>query len=76
MLVVHVAVPETAGGLGAALHAKPSVWGQMATDASVGTLVLSHLSRVAPRKSDSDLSGFDEKPSLLALKLSGAAGHR
>ncbi len=26
------------------LHAKPSVWGQMASDAGVGTLVLSHLS--------------------------------
>jgi len=26
------------------LHAKPSVWGQMASDAGVGTLLLSHLS--------------------------------
>ena len=61
VLVVHVAVPETATGPGAALHAKPSVWGQMATDAEVGNLVLSHLSGLDPRIADNDLTGFDEK---------------
>lgn len=61
VLVVHVAVPETASGSGAALHAKPSVWGQMATDANIGNLVLSHLSAIAPRNSDDDVTGFDEK---------------
>ena len=57
LLVAHVAVPETVGGLGASLHAKPSVWGRMATDADVGTLLLSHLSRVAPR--DPSTTGDD-----------------
>ncbi len=44
ILVVHFAGSEKSAGRSAALHAKPSVWGQMATDAGVGTLVLSHLS--------------------------------
>jgi len=43
VLVVHFAGSEeeprpTSGG-----HAKPSVWGQMASDARAGTLILSHL---------------------------------
>ena len=74
VLVVHVAAPESVGGLGAALHAKPSVWGQMATDAGVGTLVLSHLSRIAPRdpqSSDGDLPGFGESLSYLRSRYSG-----
>ena len=44
VLVVHFAASETSSGRAAALHARPSVWGQMATDADVGALVLSHLS--------------------------------
>ena len=44
VLVVHFAVSESATGMAGALHARPSVWGQMATDADIGTLVLSHLS--------------------------------
>ncbi len=39
VLVVHFMVPEQSAS---DLHARPSVWGQMATDAAVGTLVLSH----------------------------------
>ncbi len=39
VLVVHFMVPEQATS---DLHARPSVWGQMATDADVSTLVLSH----------------------------------
>ena len=39
VLVVHFMVPEQSTS---DLHARPSVWGQMATDAGVGTLVLSH----------------------------------
>ena len=62
VLVVHLAVPENARGVGANLHAKPSVWGQIATDAQVGKLVLSHLTSIAPRTegtvADDDL---DEK---------------
>ncbi len=44
VLVVHFAASEDAPASPSALHAKPSVWGQIATDARVGTLVLSHLS--------------------------------
>ncbi|MCZ6780702.1 MAG: MBL fold metallo-hydrolase [Nitrospirae bacterium] len=44
VLVVHFAGSEKSAGRNAALHAKPSVWGQIATDAGVGALVLSHLS--------------------------------
>jgi ribonuclease BN (tRNA processing enzyme) len=43
LLVAHTAVPENVTGRGAELHARPSVWGQLATDAGVGTLVLSHV---------------------------------
>ena len=39
VLVVHFMVPEQSTS---DLHARPSVWGQMATDAGVGRLVLSH----------------------------------
>jgi ribonuclease BN (tRNA processing enzyme) len=61
VLVVHVAIPESSTGRVSNLHAKPSVWGQMATDADVGLLVLSHLLGVAPRSADGELVGFDEK---------------
>ncbi len=44
VLVVHFAGSEESAGAATDLHAKPSVWGQMAADAGVGTLVLSHLS--------------------------------
>lgn len=71
VLVVHVAVPETATGFGADLHARPSAWGQLATDANVGMLVLSHLSAIAPRDEDGDLSGFDEKLAHLRSRYDG-----
>lgn len=57
VLIVHLAVPEQVGGFGARLHAKPSVWGQMATDAKVGTLVLSHLSAIGPLPPGGSLDG-------------------
>ena len=44
VLVVHFAGSEASGGAATDLHARPSVWGQMATDAGVGRLVLSHVS--------------------------------
>ena len=44
LLVVHFAGRENSTGRGAELHAKPNVWGQMAADAGVGHLVLSHIS--------------------------------
>ena len=72
-LVVHVAAPETIGGFGGELHAKPSVWGQMARSAGVGRLVLSHLSRIAPRDpqgSGDDLPGFTESLSHVRSRYS------
>ena len=71
VLVVHVAVPENASGFGATLHARPSVWGQMATDVGVGTLVLSHLSSIPPRNADGALPGFDEKLAHLRSRYKG-----
>ena len=44
LLVVHFAGSEASPGAATDLHAKPSVWGQMATDAGAGRLVLSHVS--------------------------------
>jgi ribonuclease BN (tRNA processing enzyme) len=72
ILVVHVAVPEAIKGFGAGLHAKPSVWGQMATDANVGTLVLSHLSRIAPRNAEGHLPDFDGKLTHVRARYKGA----
>ena len=71
VLVVHVAVPETQKGFGADLHARPSVWGQMATDAKVGMLVLSHLSSIAPRHAQGDLPDFREKLAHVRTRYKG-----
>ena len=71
ILVVHVAVPETQTGFGADLHARPSVWGQMATDAKIGTLVLSHLSRIPPRNAQGDLPDFGEKLAHVRSRYKG-----
>jgi ribonuclease BN (tRNA processing enzyme) len=43
VLLVHFAGSQFGAGLPAQLHAKPSVWGQIATQAEVGRLVLSHI---------------------------------
>lgn len=48
VLVVHFGGTEASGGLNA-LHAKPSVWGQMATDANAGHVVVSHISTSSPQ---------------------------
>lgn len=72
ILVVHLTVPETVTGFGGDLHAKPSVWGQMATDAKVGTLVLSHLMRVPPKTMEGDLPDFDEKLGHLRSTYKGS----
>ena len=61
VLVAHASIAETATGFAADLHAKPSVWGQMATDAGVGMLVLSHLTGMDPRNADGKVAGFDER---------------
>ncbi|MDG2087672.1 MAG: MBL fold metallo-hydrolase [Arenicellaceae bacterium] len=43
VLVIHMSSTEDATGLISELHAKPSVWGQMAADADAGHLVVSHI---------------------------------
>lgn len=43
VLIVHFAGSEFGSGIAAQLHARPSVWGQIASDANVGRLVLSHI---------------------------------
>ena len=43
-LVIHLAAGENVNGRLAELHAKPSVWGQMASAAGVGHVVVSHIS--------------------------------
>ena len=69
VLVVHFAASEEAVGIAAELHAKPSVWGQMATDAAVGMLVLSHLSNAYPSwPGYSSASGSDFKGNLAQLR--------
>ena len=44
VLVIHMTVGEDASGFGAELHAKPSVWGQLATQGEVGRVLVSHIS--------------------------------
>ncbi len=44
VLVVHFAGTEFGTGPLARLHARPSVWGRIATEADIGRLVLSHIS--------------------------------
>ena len=69
VLVVHFAVPESATGTAGALHARPSVWGQMAADADVGTLVLSHLS--ATRASTREPRDFGDSIGHLRSRYDG-----
>lgn len=63
LLIVHFAASETPVGRTATLHARPSVWGQMASDVQAGGVVLSHLSESKPghsrhrSHSGSDLDG-------------------
>ena len=61
VLVVHAAVPEAVQGFAADLHAKPSVWGKIASNAGVGTLVLSHLTSTVPKSVDAELADFAER---------------
>jgi ribonuclease BN (tRNA processing enzyme) len=59
VLVAHAAISEAATGFAADLHAKPSVWGKIATDAGVGMLVLSHLTNILPQNANGEVTGFD-----------------
>ena len=71
VLVVHFAASEEAVGPTADLHATPSVWGQMATNAGIGTLVLSHLSESDPSNPrHASHSGADLEASLEHLRAS------
>jgi ribonuclease BN (tRNA processing enzyme) len=75
ILVAHVSVSETASGFVSELHAKPSVWGEMATNAGAGTLVLSHLTRIAPRdpqNPEAELPGLSERLSNVRSRYSGS----
>jgi ribonuclease BN (tRNA processing enzyme) len=72
ILVVHLTVPETVTGFGSDLHAKPSVWGQMASDAEVGTLILSHLMGVPPKTKEGDRPRFDKKLENLRSTYKGS----
>ena len=69
VLVVHFAASEEGVGGTGNLHAKPSVWGQMAFDADVGTLVLSHLSKSEPSSARSrSNSGTDFEGNVQHLR--------
>ena len=43
VLVIHMNVDENVSGFGAQLHAKPSVWGEMAEQGNVGRILVSHI---------------------------------
>jgi len=49
VLVIHMAVGEEVRGFGAELHARPSVWGQVATQGKVGRVLVSHISADSPQ---------------------------
>ena len=48
VLVIHMNVSEDVSGFGAQLHAKPSVWGQMAEQGNVGRVLVSHIGTQNP----------------------------
>ncbi|MDP6096093.1 MAG: MBL fold metallo-hydrolase [Gammaproteobacteria bacterium] len=64
-LVIHLASSEDATGFIAELHAKPSVWGQMATAADVGHVIVSHISTSSPQ-------ALEESLTILRSNYSGA----
>ena len=63
VLVIHFAASEQAPQMPSSLHARPSVWGQMASDANAGSVIVSHISKPNPAhpgypmQSGSDLEG-------------------
>lgn len=48
-LVIHMSAPEEVTGVLAELHAKPSVWGEMAAAAQVGHVIVSHIATSSPQ---------------------------
>jgi len=57
VLVVHFGGPENSTGMIAALHAKPSVWGQMGAAANARRVLVSHLNIPSPEELETRL-GF------------------
>lgn len=55
VLVMHMVVPEGVTGIGRRLHAPPSVIGDIAQEAGVGTLVLSHFMARSLRDLDTNI---------------------
>ena len=60
ILVIHLSGTEESTGMIAALHARPSVWGQMATSADVGRVVVSHISTSSPQVLETSLGVLRE----------------
>lgn len=59
-LVIHMSANEDSTGIVAQLHAKPSVWGQMAESADAGQVVVSHISTSDPDQLQSNLAILSE----------------
>lgn len=55
-LLIHMAGTEDATGVIAELHAKPSVWGEMATAAEVGNVIVSHIMSGSPELLDESIA--------------------
>ena len=60
ILVIHMTITEGASGQLAQLHARPSVWGRMATEAEVGRVLVSHISTSSPQVLESSLAVLRE----------------
>jgi len=60
VLVIHMTVNEEAGGFGAQLHARPSVWGQMAAQGNVGRVIVSHIAAQTPQAIQANLDVLRE----------------
>ena len=61
VLVMHMVIPESAQGGALQLHARPSRLGEIADQAKVGTLVLSHFMARSLRDLDDNLAVIREK---------------
>ena len=59
-LVIHLTGTEDATGVIAQLHAKPSVWGDMAASAEVGQVIVSHISATTIDMLDESLAVIKE----------------
>ena len=60
ILVIHLAGAESSTGMIAALHAKPSVWGQMAAAAEARRVLVSHIAAPSPEELETRLSVLRE----------------